>query len=64
MYVKRLQSHRDNVNKSYAREKSLPGSGNVWTNKVTRPQEFVLRTEGHADKNNLKIKSISKVRFT
>ena len=61
VYVQRLQSHRQNLKNSHVREKSLPGSGNIWTNKVTKPQEFVLRTEGNGDKNQIRIKSIYKV---
>jgi hypothetical protein len=61
MFVKRQQSHRENLRNSHIREKSLPGSGNIWTNKVTKPQEFMLRTEAKEEKNKIKIKSISKV---
>ena len=60
-YVSRIKSYRNNIDNSHKREKSLPGSGNVWTNKVTKPQEFILRTEGNNSKLN--IKSINKVDF-
>lgn len=62
-YIKRQNNHRNIIAKGSKREKSLPGSGNVWTKKVTKPQEFNLVTEGNGSNKSFQIKSLTKVEF-
>jgi hypothetical protein len=59
--VKRIHKHREDIDVNRKREKSQPGSGNIWTNKVTKPQEFKLRTEGLNVNKSFNIKSLTKV---
>ncbi len=61
-FVNRQQINRNNKSISYERQNSLPGSGNIWINQVTKPKEFNLRTEHSRDKS-FSIKSVSKVRI-
>jgi hypothetical protein len=62
MFVNRQENHRLNKSMSDNRQKSLPGSGNIWTNHITKPKKFNLRTENSREKS-LNIKSVSKVRL-
>lgn len=59
-YVKRQTQHRAEIDRNRQRDKYTPGSGYVWTNRITKPQQFNLLTETK-DNSSLHIKSISKV---
>lgn len=43
-YLKRLSKHRNNIQQNIKREKSLPGSGNIWRRK-TLPANKQLITD-------------------
>lgn len=58
-YIRRQEKHRNTVERTNKREKSLPGSGRVWTSKVTKTNQFNLLTESK-DKSSLNIKSVNK----
>ncbi len=60
-FIKRAHYHRDNKVKNHKREKSLPGSGNIWTPIPTKPRSIHLRTEGNLNKSNDTILSLNKV---
>jgi hypothetical protein len=57
-YVNRQVKHREEIAKQHKREKSQPGSGRIWTGKVTKPMQFNLKTESN---NDFRIKSLVKV---
>jgi hypothetical protein len=61
-YINRQNKYRNEIESHQIREKSLPGSGNIWTNKITKPKEFNLFTESNGlNRSCQKIKSLSKV---
>ncbi len=62
-YVNRQRKQRDMAHNEHRREKSLPGSGNIWVNKPTKPMVFSLATESGNNYTNraFGIKSLNKV---
>ena len=56
-FINRRQKFREEKECLHKRQKSTPGSGRLWTNKITKPSEF-----NHCS-DSVFVKSLEKVRI-
>lgn len=57
-FIQRQRKYREENEKIINKDKYKPGSGNIWSSKITKPQNFELASE---KKKSFHIKSVEKV---
>ena len=60
-FVNRRQKFRSEKENLHKRQKSTPGCGRIWTNKITKPEEFKIKKEDGDYTGNINVKSLQKV---
>lgn len=61
-FVNRRQKFREQKENLHRRQKSTPGCGRIWTNKITKPAEFNIKKDEAYNHENIHVKSLEKVK--